>query len=136
MLLALWIINALLALAFLGAGGMKLLRGKDALAASGMSYVEDFSAGTVKLIGALEVLGAVGLIVPLLTGIVPVLTPIAAIGLAIIMIGAVVTHIRRKEPRCSPPFSACWRLPAQCSGSSPSPTESPYQLRSVLCRIR
>ncbi|WP_028131252.1 DoxX family protein [Serinicoccus marinus] len=102
MLLALWIINGLLALAFLGAGGMKLLRGKDALAASGMSYVEDFSAGTVKLIGALEVLGAVGLIVPLLTGIVPVLTPIAAIGLAIIMIGAVVTHIRRKEPPLFP----------------------------------
>ncbi|WP_448256125.1 DoxX family protein [Microbacterium aurum] len=102
MLIALWIINGMLALAFLGSGGMKLLRPKDALASSGMAYVEDFSAGTIKLIGALEVLGAIGLIVPLLTGIVPVLTPIAAIGLAIIMVGAVVTHIRRKEPPVLP----------------------------------
>lgn len=98
MLIALWIINGLLALSFLGAGGMKLFRSKDALAAAGMGYVEDFAAGTIKLIGALEVLGALGLILPLLTGIAPVLTPIAAVGLVITMIGAVATHVRRKEP--------------------------------------
>lgn len=97
MLIALWIINALLAVAFLGAGAMKALRPKTALAENGMAWVEDFSPAAIKLIGIAEVLGAVGLIVPLLTGVAPVLTPIAATALAVIMFGAVIVHIRRKE---------------------------------------
>lgn len=98
MLVALWIVNGLLALAFLAAGGTKATRPKEGLAASGMAWTEDFSAGAIKVIGAVEVLGAVGLVVPLLTGIAPVLTPLAAAGLALVMGGAVVTHVRRKEP--------------------------------------
>ncbi|RGE20358.1 DoxX family protein [Leucobacter sp. wl10] len=97
MLIALWIVNALLALAFLAAGGTKLARPKDALAARGMGYVEDFAAPTIKAIGALEVLGALGLVLPLATGIAPVLTPLAAVGLTITMIGAIVVHARRRE---------------------------------------
>jgi uncharacterized membrane protein YphA (DoxX/SURF4 family) len=97
MLIALWIVNALLAFAFLGAGLMKLARPKPALAASGMAWTEDFGSPSVKLIGALEVIGAVGLIVPLLTGSAPILTPIAAVGLAVVMIAAAVVHVRRKE---------------------------------------
>jgi len=97
MIIALWIVNALLALAFLAAGAMKALRPKEALAANGMGWTEDFSAGTIKIIGIAEVLGALGLILPLLTGIAPILTPIAATALAIVMIGAVVVHSRRKE---------------------------------------
>ena len=97
MLIALWILNGLLALAFLGAGLMKLARPKAALASSGMAYVEDFSATQVKLIGLVEVLGALGLILPLLLNIAPVLTPIAAVGLALVMIAATVVHLRRKE---------------------------------------
>ena len=42
-------------------------------------------------------LGAIGLIVPWLTGIAPILTPLAAVGLALVMAGAVATHVRRKE---------------------------------------
>lgn len=97
MLIALWIINGLLALAFLGAGTMKLLRSKPDLIASGMGWAEGFSTGAVKLIGAAELLGALGLILPLLTGIAPVLTPIASACLFAIMIGAVAVHLRRKE---------------------------------------
>ncbi|WP_449281804.1 DoxX family protein [Leucobacter sp.] len=97
MLIALWIVNALLALAFLGAGIMKLARSREALAAGGMGYVEDFAPATIKVIGALEVLGALGLILPLATGIAPVLTPIAAVGLVLTMVGAVVVHVRRRE---------------------------------------
>jgi hypothetical protein len=98
MLIALWIVNGLLALAMLGGGVMKVLAPKAALAEKGMAWTEDFSAGTVKAIAALEVVGALGLILPLLTGIAPVLTPLAGTGIAIIMIGAVVVHVRRKEP--------------------------------------
>ncbi|HWS51564.1 MAG TPA: DoxX family protein [Microbacterium sp.] len=97
MLIALWILNGLLALVFVGAGLMKLARPKQALAESGMAYVEDFSAAQVKLIGLVEVVGAVGLILPLLLNIAPVLTPIAAVGLAVTMLVATTVHVRRKE---------------------------------------
>ncbi len=97
MLIALWILNGLLALVFLGAGLMKLARPRAALAGSGMGYVEDFTDPQVKLIGVAEVLGAAGLILPFLLGIAPVLTPIAAVALAITMIVATTVHLRRKE---------------------------------------
>ncbi|MEW1841829.1 DoxX family protein [Nonomuraea angiospora] len=93
----LWIIAGLLALAFAGAGLMKLSQPKEKLAASGLAWTEDFSAGAVKGIGALELLAAIGLILPAALGIVPVLTPLAAAGLVIVMIGAAVVHARRKE---------------------------------------
>ena len=93
----LWIVAGLLAVAFLAAGLMKLAQPKKKLADSGMGWTEDFSDGAVKGIGALEVLGAVGLILPAALGIVPVLVPIAVTGLALLMLGAAVTHARRKE---------------------------------------
>ncbi len=93
----LWIIAGLLALVFLGAGLMKLTQPKDRLAGSGMAWTEDFSAGVVKGIGALEVLGAIGLILPAALDIAPLLTPLAALGLAVVMAGAAITHTRRKE---------------------------------------
>ena len=100
--IALWIIAGLLALAFLAAGAMKLAQPKEKLAATGMAWVEDFSPGMVKTIGALEVLGALGLILPAALGIIPVLVPIAAVGLAALMIGAAITHARRKERQMLP----------------------------------
>ena len=94
---ALWIIAGLLAAVFALAGLMKLVQPKDKLAASGMAWTEDFSAGAIKGIGALEVLGAIGLILPAALDIVPVLTPLAATGLAVTMLGAAIVHARRKE---------------------------------------
>ena len=92
----LWIVAALLAVAFGAAGLMKLTRPKATLAAT-MAYVEDFSGGAVKAIGALELLAALGLVLPAVTGIAPVLVPLAAVGLVIVMIGAAVVHARRGE---------------------------------------
>jgi hypothetical protein len=93
----------LLAVAFLGAGATKLSQPKDKLAKN-MAWVEDFSQGTVRLIGALEVVGAIGLVLPALTGVLPWLTPLAALGLALLMAGAVYTHLRREEgPAVVPP---------------------------------
>jgi uncharacterized membrane protein YphA (DoxX/SURF4 family) len=93
----LWIVAGLLALAFLAAGGMKLTQSKQKLAASGMGWTEDFGAGMIKAIGGLEVLAAIGLILPPALKIVPVLAPLAALGLILLMIGAAITHARRKE---------------------------------------
>jgi uncharacterized membrane protein YphA (DoxX/SURF4 family) len=92
----LWIIAGLLAVAFLGAGLTKLTQPKEKLATT-MGWVDDFSPGAVKLIGALEVLAAVGLILPAALDVVPVLVPLAAVGLIALMLGAAVTHARRKE---------------------------------------
>ncbi|GAA1323847.1 DoxX family protein [Pseudonocardia xinjiangensis] len=92
-----WILQIVLAVAFLGSGVMKVVRPKPALVSAGMGYAEDFSDGAIKAIGALEIVGAVGLILPWVLDVAPVLTPIAAVGLALVMAGAVVVHIRRKE---------------------------------------
>ena len=93
----LWIIASVLAVLFLASGAMKLLQPKEKLAASGQEWTEDFGANTIKLIGGLEVLAAIGLILPAVVDVVPVLVPLAALGLVLVMIGAIVTHARRRE---------------------------------------
>jgi uncharacterized membrane protein YphA (DoxX/SURF4 family) len=92
----LWIVAGVLAAFFLAAGLTKLAQSREKLRTS-MGWVEDFSAGTVKLIGAAEVLGAIGLVLPAVLDVAPVLVPLAATGLAVIMLGAIITHGRRKE---------------------------------------
>ena len=94
--IALWIVQGLLAVAFLLAGGMKLTQPKEKLREN-MGWVEDFAPNTIRLIGLLEVLGAIGLILPWALTIVPELTGFAAIGLVLTMIGAAITHLRRGE---------------------------------------
>ena len=94
----LWIIAGVLAVAFLVAGLLKLTQPRKKLAASGLAWVEDFSDRAVKGIGALEVLGALGLVLPAVLDIAPILVPLAATGLAAIMVGAMITHARRREP--------------------------------------
>jgi hypothetical protein len=95
--IALWIIAGLLALAFLGSGAQKLAQPRQKLLAAGMGWAEDFTVGSIKGIGALEVLAAVGLILPAALRIAPVLVPLAAVGLALLMAGAFVIHLRRHE---------------------------------------
>jgi uncharacterized membrane protein len=98
--IALWIAAGLLAVAFLAAGLMKIT-GKREQMIERMPWVADFSQGQVKAIGAVEVLGAIGLILPALTGIAPVLVPLAATGLAITMVLAAVMHLRRGDGAAS-----------------------------------
>ncbi|KAB8189022.1 DoxX family protein [Nonomuraea phyllanthi] len=93
----LWIVQALLAASFALSGLAKLTRPKDKLV-GGYPWMETFSQRAVRLIGVMELFGAVGLILPAVTGIAPVLTPTAAAGLAVMMITAAAVHIRRKEP--------------------------------------
>jgi hypothetical protein len=82
---------------------MKVSRSKEQLAGSGMGWVEDFSPGMVKFIGLVEILGAIGLILPAALDIVPVLVPLAALGLVLTMIGAAVVHVRRNEVKTIAP---------------------------------
>ncbi|GAA1056916.1 hypothetical protein GCM10017608_10680 [Agromyces luteolus] len=99
--IALWIASGILAAAYLAAGLIKLIRPKPQLK-SMLPWTEDFAPATIKLIGAVELLGAVGLIVPWATGILPVLTPLAATGLVIVQVSAIVTHVRRGEAKVTP----------------------------------
>ncbi|MDL9977896.1 DoxX family protein [Microbacterium sp. ASV49] len=97
MVMALWIVNIVTAIGFLGTGSLKAFVPKPTLRARGIAWTDDFSAPTIRLLGVAELAGAVGLIVPMATGILPVLTPIAAVCLAAITAGAVTVHVRRKE---------------------------------------
>jgi uncharacterized membrane protein YphA (DoxX/SURF4 family) len=95
--ITLWIITGLLAVAFLASGTVKLAQPKEKLVTSGLGVLEDFNSGTVKAIGTLEVLAAVGLILPALLDIAPVLVPLAAVGVVLLMVGAAIAHLRRHE---------------------------------------
>lgn len=83
----LWIVQAVLALVFLLAGGMKILTPLDVL------YTQmplPLPGVFIRFIGVCEVLGALGLILPGLTRIRPELTSLAARGLVLVMVGAVM----------------------------------------------
>ena len=94
MKIALWIIQVLLALVFVASGSMKLFA-FDQFAASAPALAG--SRGLVTFIGIAELAGAIGLILPRLTGLLPILTTWAAIGLATIMILATGFHLMRSE---------------------------------------
>jgi uncharacterized membrane protein YphA (DoxX/SURF4 family) len=96
---ALWIVQGLLAAAFLMAGGMKLLISAAELA----KQSPEISLALVRFIGAAEVAGALGMILPSATRIMPKLTPVAAIGLLIVMVLATALHISRGEMSHLPP---------------------------------
>jgi len=98
---ALWIAQGVLAAMFLMTGLLKSATPKEKLALK-MAWANDFSAATLKLIGISQLLAAIGLIVPMLTGIAPVLTPLAATGLCIIMILGAAYHFRKNEMKSIP----------------------------------
>lgn len=94
--IAIWVLQAVLALLFLAAGAMKASKSREELAES-MGWVEDFSEKSIRSIGLVEILAAFGLLLPSMSGILPVLTPLAATGLAITMVLAIGVHLRRRE---------------------------------------
>jgi hypothetical protein len=90
---ALWIVQGLLALLFLFTGGMKLVLPIEVL-----TQGSPLPGLFVRFLGAAEVLGAIGLVLPRLLGIRPGLTPLAASGLVIIMTGATVLALTGVVP--------------------------------------
>lgn len=96
----LWIVQVLLAGAFGMAGAMKATQTKEQIIekrGEQMGWVNDFTDQQLKGIGVLEILAAVGLILPWALNIIPVLTPLAGLGLVLTMAGAAYTHYRRDE---------------------------------------
>lgn len=91
-----WILQVLLAVVFLATGVLKLAQPKEKLREQ-MRWVEGFSQDAIRAIGAAEVLGALGLVLPGLLDVATWLTPLAAVGLVLVMAGAVATHLRLKE---------------------------------------
>src|SRR5204862_664287 len=91
----LWIAQALVAAAFLMAGPIKLFQYERAR--ERMSWVKNVPRGLVAFIGAAEILGGLGLVLPALTGILPWLTPLAGLGLVLVMLLASAFHATRRE---------------------------------------
>jgi DoxX-like family len=98
MTVAYWIVAGLLALFYLYAGGLKVLRSPDQLRPM-MGWIDTVPLRLVRTIGVLEVLGALGLILPPLAGVAAGLALAAATGLALIQVGAISLHLRRGEAR-------------------------------------
>ncbi|WP_101782849.1 DoxX family protein [Nonomuraea indica] len=96
--LALWIAAGLLAVVALSGGISKAFVPKEKLAAvHGGGWTADASVGFLKTLGVLELLAAVGLILPGALGIAPVLVPVTAVCWILLMAGAMITHGRRGE---------------------------------------
>jgi uncharacterized membrane protein len=93
--IALWIVQVLLAAAFIFAGVNKAFRYEYAYAT--LPWVKDVPRGLTRFIGVAELLGGLGLLLPALTGMWPWLTPLAATGLALIMLLAAGFHATRRE---------------------------------------
>jgi len=93
---ALRIIAGLLAAAILPSGAMNLFQSKEKLVASGVKFSKA-SAPAASTPSALEALGAVGLILPAALDIAPVLVPLAAVGLVVMVVGAIIVQVRRHD---------------------------------------
>ena len=91
--IVLWVVQGLLAAMFLFAGGTKFYFSAAEMAAMGPPNQVILPGLFIKFIGACEILGALGLILPGLFRIRRQLTPLAALGLLIIMVGAIVVSI-------------------------------------------
>jgi hypothetical protein len=96
--IAYWVLAVLLAVFYAYAGGRKVVESREALQPM-MGWVDRTPMPLVRVIGALELAGAAGLILPPLTGILPVLAVFAAAGLTLIQVGGIVVHVSRGEAR-------------------------------------
>ncbi|MFI9504618.1 DoxX family protein [Nocardia sp. NPDC052566] len=96
--IALWIVTGLLAVVALVSGNIKMFTPKPELAqAPGGQWTATAGAGVVKTLGALEVLAAAGLILPAVLDIGPTMVPVTAVCWSMLMVGAMIVHIRDGE---------------------------------------
>lgn len=93
---ALWSVQIVLALVFMISGGLKLVLPVDKMAER-MGHENSLPPIAMRIIGLLEVMGAIGVVLPAWTGILPWLTPLAAAGLVLTMVGATFENIRLKH---------------------------------------
>ena len=100
MTLAYWIVASLLSVFYLYSGGMKLIQSKERLEPM-MGWVDTVPMPVVRFLGVVEVLGAVGLVLPPLTDVAPWLAIAAAAGLLVLQVLAAGVHLRRGEVKQS-----------------------------------
>jgi hypothetical protein len=93
--IALWVLQALTALAF-GGHGFLMISGPGRMAER-VPWVGSLPSLVVRLLGLLEILGAIGVVVPAATGVLPSLTVAAAGGLVAMMLLAMLFHVTRRE---------------------------------------
>jgi uncharacterized membrane protein YphA (DoxX/SURF4 family) len=99
--IALWIVAAIVALMYVFSGGMKVFATAKYTATA--AWATKVSPNVVRLVGVLELLGAIGIVVPQATGIgAPMLTILAAAGLVLVQLVAIVIHIGEKETKTLP----------------------------------
>ena len=95
--IALWTAQGMLAFVYLRAGLLKTTQPMEALAAGGMEFTVDYPDLLTRFIGTMELLGAVGILLPAIARILPRLTPLAALGLSAIQVLAIALHYMRGE---------------------------------------
>ncbi len=95
--IALWVGQVLLAGVYVMAGFMKVSQPIDALVASGLTYASDYPELLTRFVGTMEILGAIGIILPAAIRILPGLTPLAAVGFSVIQVLAFGLHTMRGE---------------------------------------
>ncbi len=94
-----WVVSIGMGLAFAAVGAMKSVVSKEQLVLRGAGWVDDLSSGRVRFVAFTELVGGLGMILPVVLDIPPLLARIAATaGLIIVMLGAAVVHARRREP--------------------------------------
>lgn len=95
--IVLWVAQALLALGFVMVGFGHLFRLEQLKAQPRIGWISAVPKPLMNFIGAAEIAGGLGALLPMLTGILPWLTPLAAALLAVVMLLAILFHVRRKE---------------------------------------
>jgi uncharacterized membrane protein YphA (DoxX/SURF4 family) len=97
--IVLWVVQFALAVLFLSSGIAKSALPKERMIATGQTGVAPYPLPFIRVIAGLEIVGAIGLVLPQLIRVDAILTPLAAAGLAVVMVGAFVSHLRIHEPR-------------------------------------
>src|SRR5260370_17587143 len=101
--IALWVVQAVLALAFIAAGSMKVFAYEKYKAMSEKNGPLDLGRGLVTFIGLSELAGSIGIVLPMAANVAPWLSLIAALGLATAMLAAVVCPLPLAHPPTVPP---------------------------------
>ena len=96
--IAYWIVAGLLAVFYVYAGTLKVIRSRDQLRPM-MAWVDRIPLPALRALGTVEILGATGLILPPLTGIAPSLATAAAIGFVLLQTGAIAVHLTGEDRR-------------------------------------
>jgi hypothetical protein len=92
----LWIVAGFLAAVFAGSGLLKLTRTREELVAAGLRWTASYAGGRLRLVGAVEVVGAALLVLPPLLGA-GIVVPLAALVLGVLTALELVVHVRRRE---------------------------------------